>query len=139
MPALGADMEAGTVTQWLVHPGDAVHRGQIVAIVETDKADVEVEVFDDGVVEELLVPEGARVDVGTALARVGPPSESTSPATPPATPPSAAAATPTRRRPRKTATRPKRRSAGGEPPAPTRWVAPPAPAATAPRATSGAT
>ncbi len=135
MPALGADMEAGTVTQWLVHPGDAVHRGQIVAIVETDKADVEVEVFEDGVVEELLVPEGARVDVGSALARVGPPSESTGPATPPAAP-SAAAATPTRRRPRTTATRPKRRSAAGEPPAPTRWVAPPAPAATAPRATS---
>ncbi len=79
MPSLGADMDTGTVTSWLVHAGDTVHRGQIVAIVETDKADVEVEVFEDGVVDELLVPEGVRVDVGTPLARLAPSSTSAPP------------------------------------------------------------
>ncbi len=99
MPSLGADMDAGTVTRWLVHPGDAVRRGQIVAIVETDKADVEVEVFDDGVIEDLLVPEGVRVDVGTPLAQIGAPSSA---------PPKHAGDTPPPRRPRKAATRAKR-------------------------------
>ena len=70
MPSLGADMDAGLVTEWRVRPGDAVRRGDIVAVVETDKADVEVEIFQDGVVEEILVPEGTRVAVGTALARI---------------------------------------------------------------------
>ena len=70
MPSLGADMEAGTVTEWLVKPGDEVHRGDIVAVVDTDKADVDVEIFDDGVVEELLVPVGTKVPVGTPLARL---------------------------------------------------------------------
>jgi pyruvate dehydrogenase E2 component (dihydrolipoamide acetyltransferase) len=70
MPALGADMDAGTVTEWLVHPGDRVTRGDIVAIVATDKADIDVEVFENGVVAELLVPVGQRVPVGTALARI---------------------------------------------------------------------
>jgi pyruvate dehydrogenase E2 component (dihydrolipoamide acetyltransferase) len=71
MPSLGADMDHGTVTRWLVKPGDTVHRGDIVAVVDTDKADVEVEVFEDGVVQELLVPEGTEVEVGTPLARIG--------------------------------------------------------------------
>jgi pyruvate dehydrogenase E2 component (dihydrolipoamide acetyltransferase) len=70
MPALGADMDAGTVTEWLVHPGDRVARGDIVAIVATDKADIDVEVFENGVVAELLVPVGQRVAVGTPLARI---------------------------------------------------------------------
>ena len=65
MPSLGADMEDGTIVEWLVQPGDAVHRGDIVAVVDTDKADIEVEIFEDGVVEELLVPEGDKVPVGT--------------------------------------------------------------------------
>ena len=58
MPSLGADMEAGTIVEWRVHPGDVVHRGDIVAVVDTEKSDIEVEVFEDGVVEELLVDEG---------------------------------------------------------------------------------
>jgi pyruvate dehydrogenase E2 component (dihydrolipoamide acetyltransferase) len=70
MPSLGADMEYGTILEWLVGPGDAVHHGDIVAVVKTDKADIEVEIFDDGVVEELLVPVGDEVPVGTPLARV---------------------------------------------------------------------
>ncbi len=60
MPSLGADMDSGTVLEWLVHPGDTVHRGDLVAVVKTDKADIEVEIFEDGVIGELLVPEGDR-------------------------------------------------------------------------------
>lgn len=70
MPSLGADMEDGIVTEWLVAPGDAVHRGQVIAVVETDKSDIEVEIFLDGTVAELLVPEGERVEVGTPIARI---------------------------------------------------------------------
>ncbi len=70
MPSLGADMEAGTVIEWRVKPGDEVHRGDIVAVVDTDKADIDVEIFESGVVDELLVPIGERVPIGTPLALV---------------------------------------------------------------------
>jgi pyruvate dehydrogenase E2 component (dihydrolipoamide acetyltransferase) len=70
MPSLGADMEAGTVLEWMVKPGDEVHRGDIVAVVDTDKADIDVEIFESGVIDELLVPVGERVPVGTPLATV---------------------------------------------------------------------
>jgi len=70
MPSLGADMEAGTITQWLVKPGDHVHRSDIVAVVETEKSTIEVEIFEDGIIDELLVHEGEKVPVGAALARV---------------------------------------------------------------------
>lgn len=65
-------MDAGTVTTWLVKPGDEVRRGDIVAIVDTEKATMEVEVFEDGRVAELVVPEGERVAVGAVLARIEP-------------------------------------------------------------------
>jgi pyruvate dehydrogenase E2 component (dihydrolipoamide acetyltransferase) len=68
MPILGADMEAGTLVAWRKQPGDPVTRGDIIAEVETDKADIEVEVFLDGVIEKLLVEEGTMVPVGTPLA-----------------------------------------------------------------------
>ncbi len=70
MPSLGADMEAGTVVEWRVAPGDTVHHGDIVAVVDTEKSSIEVEVFEDGVVEELLVEPGNEVPVGTPLARI---------------------------------------------------------------------
>ncbi len=75
MPSLGADMDAGTIIEWLVKPGDEVHRGDIVAVVDTDKADVDVEIFADGVVDEILVPPGEKVDVGTPLASILAPGE----------------------------------------------------------------
>lgn len=68
MPALGADMDEGTLNEWLIKPGDTVTRGQIVAVVETTKAAVEIECWHDGVVGELLVPIGQTVAVGTPLA-----------------------------------------------------------------------
>jgi pyruvate dehydrogenase E2 component (dihydrolipoamide acetyltransferase) len=70
MPSLGADMEAGTLVEWLVKPGDGVKRGDVVAVVETQKGAIEIEIFNDGVVSELVVPVGGRVPVGTVLARI---------------------------------------------------------------------
>jgi pyruvate dehydrogenase E2 component (dihydrolipoamide acetyltransferase) len=70
LPSLGADMDAGTVVDWYVHPGDTVHRGDIVAVVATEKADIDVEVFADGVVDDILVPVGTKVPVGTPIARL---------------------------------------------------------------------
>lgn len=68
MPLLGADMEAGTLVEWLKHPGDVVRRGDIVAVVDTQKGAIEIEVFDDGVIEKLVVEPGMKVPVGTVLA-----------------------------------------------------------------------
>jgi pyruvate dehydrogenase E2 component (dihydrolipoamide acetyltransferase) len=73
MPALGADMDEGTIAEWRVSPGDTVRRGDIIAVVDTDKSTIEVEVFADGVVTELVVPAGETVPVGTVLATLGPP------------------------------------------------------------------
>jgi pyruvate dehydrogenase E2 component (dihydrolipoamide acetyltransferase) len=70
MPTLGADMDAGTVVEWRVGPGDEVHRGDVVAVIETDKSDIDAEVFEDGVVGELLVEVGRKVPVGTPLATI---------------------------------------------------------------------
>jgi len=93
MPTLGADMSAGTLTSWKKQPGDAVKRGDIVAVVETDKADIEIEVFTSGVLEKLLVEPGTTVPVGTPLALIREEGEApTPPAAAPA--PSAAPATP---------------------------------------------
>lgn len=68
MPSLGADMEAGTLVQWRVQPGSRVRRGDVVALVETEKGIIDIESFEDGVVESLSVQPGMRVPVGTALA-----------------------------------------------------------------------
>lgn len=70
MPSLGADMEAGTLVEWLKRPGDGVKRGDIVAVVETDKGAIEVEIFVTGVMGKPLVALGAKVPVGTPLALI---------------------------------------------------------------------
>jgi len=96
MPSLGADMEAGTVLEWYVKPGDTVKRGNIVALVDTSKAEIEVEIFEGGVIDELLVPVGERVPVGTVLATLrSMPAEVAVPVPPgPPTPPTPAPPTP---------------------------------------------
>ncbi|EID52772.1 dihydrolipoamide acetyltransferase family protein [Saccharomonospora xinjiangensis] len=71
MPSLGADMDDGTVLEWLVAPGDVVRKGDIVAVVDTSKSAVDVECFDSGTIERLLVPVGRTVPVGTPLAMIG--------------------------------------------------------------------
>jgi len=63
-------MTEGTVTRWRVKPGDTVKRGDIAVEIETDKAEMEVEIFEAGVIESILVPEGQKVPVGTPLAMV---------------------------------------------------------------------
>lgn len=75
MPSLGADMDEGTLNEWLVKPGDKVTRGQIVAIVETTKAAVEIECWQEGTVGDLVVPVGETVQVGTTLATLLAPDE----------------------------------------------------------------
>ncbi|MDA8087365.1 MAG: dihydrolipoamide acetyltransferase family protein [Nitrospiraceae bacterium] len=68
MPSLGADMEKAKLGAWLVGPGDRVKRGQVIAEVETDKGIIEIEVYEDGVVERLVVEAGTEVPVGEVLA-----------------------------------------------------------------------
>jgi pyruvate dehydrogenase E2 component (dihydrolipoamide acetyltransferase) len=83
MPSLGADMEQGKLIEWKVKPGDPVRRGQVVAVIETPKAAVEVESWHDGTVHELVARPGETLPVGAVLARWLAPGEA---------PPAAAAA-----------------------------------------------
>ena len=68
MPSLGADMEEGTLLEWRVGPGDRVRRGDVVALVDTEKAEIEVECWDEGTVEKIVVAVGETVPVGAVLA-----------------------------------------------------------------------
>ena len=72
MPSLGADMEAGKLVEWRKKLGDTVKRGDIIAEVETQKGLIEIEVFDEGVIGELLIKEGAKIPVGTVMALINP-------------------------------------------------------------------
>jgi pyruvate dehydrogenase E2 component (dihydrolipoamide acetyltransferase) len=87
MPSLGADMEKGTVVEWLKKPGDPIAHGDIVAVVETQKGAFEIEVFEDGMLAEILVPVGAEAPVGAVLARIGATGTAAKPAAPPAAAP----------------------------------------------------
>jgi pyruvate dehydrogenase E2 component (dihydrolipoamide acetyltransferase) len=68
MPSLGADMEAGTLVEWLKKPGDRVSRGDIIAVVETQKGAIEIEVFQTGMIETLLAEPGQKLAVGAPMA-----------------------------------------------------------------------
>lgn len=72
MPSLGADMEDGTLVEWRKESGDTVRRGDIIAEVETQKGLIEIEVFDEGVIEKLLIREGEKIPVGTPMALINP-------------------------------------------------------------------
>lgn len=85
LPSLGADMESATLVEWHVAPGDAVRKGEIVGVVETEKSVMDIEFFQDGVIEEVLVPVGEKVMVGTPLLRFRPTVTLATPA-PPAVP-----------------------------------------------------
>lgn len=67
MPSLGADMDEGSVIEWLVEAGDSVERGQVVARVETEKSDIDIETWQGGIVAEIVVGPGHTVPVGTLL------------------------------------------------------------------------
>lgn len=75
MPSLGADMEAGFLREWRVKPGDEVKHGDIIAEVETQKGIIEIEVFDDGIVGQLLIKEDDKVPVGTLMTHILSPGE----------------------------------------------------------------
>jgi pyruvate dehydrogenase E2 component (dihydrolipoamide acetyltransferase) len=70
MPSLGADMDRGTIIEWRKKIGDSIARGEIVVLVDTDKAEIEVESFHPGVLEAILVEPGETVPVGTPIARI---------------------------------------------------------------------
>jgi pyruvate dehydrogenase E2 component (dihydrolipoamide acetyltransferase) len=92
MPSLGADMEAGTLVQWLVKPGDRVKHGDIIAVVETQKGAIEIETFQTGRIEKFLVGVGTKVPVGTPLAEISTEGEAKPAAAVAAPPPKAAVA-----------------------------------------------
>jgi len=93
MPSLGADMEAGTLIEWIKRPGDHVERGEAIAAVETQKGAIEIESFETGVLEDIRVTIGQRVPVGAVLAMIRTDEEASAanaPRSAPATPPAAA-------------------------------------------------
>lgn len=72
MPALSPTMEKGTLAKWLVKPGDTVKAGDLIAEIETDKATMEFEAADEGVITQIIVPDGSEdIAVGTVLALLG--------------------------------------------------------------------
>lgn len=68
MPKLSDTMEEGKIIRWLKRPGDEIHRGDPIAEVETDKADMVMEAFDEGVLEQIKLKEGESAPVGTVIA-----------------------------------------------------------------------
>jgi pyruvate dehydrogenase E2 component (dihydrolipoamide acetyltransferase) len=68
MPSLGADMVAGTLVEWRIKPGTSVRHGDVVALIDTEKGIIDIESFEDGIVEKLVVQPGTRVPVGATLA-----------------------------------------------------------------------
>jgi len=81
MPALSPTMEEGTLAKWLVKEGDSVKSGDILAEIETDKATMEFEAVDEGVITSISVPEGTDgVKVGTVIALISSDDEATAPA-----------------------------------------------------------
>ena len=77
MPALSPTMETGTLAKWTVAVGDAVRSGDVIAEIETDKATMEVEAVDDGILASIMVAEGSEgVAVGTPIGRLAEDGES---------------------------------------------------------------
>ena len=68
MPSLGSDMESGVLIEWEKQPGDPVQKGDVIAVVETDKGAIEIEVYESGFLDSILVQLGEKVPVGTPLA-----------------------------------------------------------------------
>src|SRR5438105_15265871 len=75
MPKLSEQMEAGKIIKWLKNEGDRIQSGDILAEVETDKADVEMEAFGSGVLRKILVPAGNKAPVGSLIGVIAEPSD----------------------------------------------------------------
>jgi pyruvate dehydrogenase E2 component (dihydrolipoamide acetyltransferase) len=95
MPALSPTMEEGNLAKWHIKIGDKVESGQVIAEIETDKATMEVEAVDEGVVSDILVPEGTQgVKVNALIARLQGEGEAAPPPAKAEAPPKAEAAAP---------------------------------------------
>lgn len=94
LPFLGADVDEGKLLQWRIQPGDTVKRGQVIAVVDTSKAAVDVESWQEGTVSELLARPGDIVPVGNILALLLEPGEAPDSVRRPAQAPPAAQAVP---------------------------------------------
>jgi len=94
MPSLGSDMDEGTLLEWRIRPGERVARGQIVALVDTEKAEIEIECWHDGVVEQLYAQVGQTLPVGAPLARLREGEGAAAAVAAPPTPPPQASAPP---------------------------------------------
>ena len=70
MPSLGADMTEGMLVEWLIKVGDRVKQGDVIAVLETQKGAIDMEVYHDGIITQLLVKPLKTVDVGTVLATI---------------------------------------------------------------------
>ena len=123
MPKLSETMESGKIVKWIKKEGDRIQAGDILAEVETDKANVEMEAFGAGVLRKILVPAGSTVPVGSLIGVIAEPDEDI-----------AAVAGPAGRRPRPH--RPSRHRAAARTPSPA--SAPSAACASGPRGGSGA-
>ena len=75
MPKMGDTMEEGKILHWLVQEGDAVKKGDMLAEVETDKVNIEIESFFSGTLRKILVPEGESAPIGAGIAYIGSPDE----------------------------------------------------------------
>jgi pyruvate dehydrogenase E2 component (dihydrolipoamide acetyltransferase) len=71
MPRLSDTMEEGTIASWLKKPGEQVNKGDVIAQIETDKATMDLTVFEAGTLQEILAPEGSTVPIGQPVARIG--------------------------------------------------------------------
>src|SRR5665647_1099457 len=71
MPRLSDTMEEGELTRWMKKVGDRVQKGDVLAEIETDKATMDLEAFDDGILEQLLVADGTLVPIGQPVAVIG--------------------------------------------------------------------
>ena len=75
MPKLSDTMEEGIILKWLKKEGESVKQGEIIAEVQTDKADMELEAYDTGILRKIFVPEGKGAAVGKPIAIIGTASE----------------------------------------------------------------
>ena len=131
MPALSSTMTEGKIVEWLKQPGDKVARGESVLVVESDKADMDVESFQDGYLAAVLMPAGSTAPVGETIGLIVETEAEIAAAQ--AKSPSAPAAAAAAPEPAPAAAPPAPTPA----PAPAAVVAPPAPAATAPVVNDG--
>ncbi len=118
MPRLSDTMQEGTIARWLKSPGDTIKKGDILGEIETDKATMDLESYEAGVLEQILVPEGETVPIGQPIALIGTGA--------------GAAAAPKQEQPVKAA------SSSSAPPTPSAPPAPPAPAVSTQRESAAA-